>query len=229
MKNAARSFPLFFSFCLFVASLYAFMLEVAPYSGNLATPKGRFEFLERGSVGQSLSIRGQRLLLSDCLEAMGGVTGMAQPSERRVAMLNECQSFAIKATASTPSFALAWYIGAFASAELKQFSSFNLQLAGAQKTARNEQWLAQLRVNLAENYRDFLNSETLEGNDADLKLLVQSRIGVASIATRYVDKKEFRERITEIVESLSEEEQIRFVAYVRNAARQLASQREVAQ
>jgi len=217
--------PLFFSIILLAASAYALTMEIKPFATNLTSPIQRFSTLEQGSGSPALSIYSQRFLLNDCLEAIAGPTGMAQPSGRRIKMLNNCQSLAEKAAGSNPTFALAWYIAAYSSAELKQYDLFNFQLAAAQKTAPNEQWLATLRVSLAEDNMQRLSAEARAGNDADLKLLVQSRLGVAAIAARYVAHKEFRERITSIVETLGNAEQRRFVNYVRAAARKLASQR----
>ncbi|VAW20877.1 hypothetical protein MNBD_ALPHA12-1389, partial [hydrothermal vent metagenome] len=165
----------------------------------------------------------------DCLEAIGGPTDMAQPSARRIKMLKNCQSLAENAANSNPTFALAWYIAADASAELKQYDLFNFQLAAAQKTAPNEQWLATLRVALAEDNLSRLSNEARAGNDNDLKLLVQSRLGVASIAARYVAQPKFRERITLIVETLNNEEQRRFVSFVRAAAREAYRKRTLTQ
>jgi len=211
--------PIVFSAILFVLSAIALVYEVAPFSLQNASALARFTTLERGGETRALSTYSQWFLLNDCLEAIAGPVGMAQPSGRRVSMLKNCQSLAEKAANSNPTFALAWYIAAYASAELKQYDLFNFQLAAAQKTAPNEQWLATLRVALAEDNLDRLDTEARAGNDADLKLLVQSRLGVASIASRYVAQTNFRERITLIVETLSNEEQRRFVNYVRAAAR----------
>jgi len=218
-------FPLLFSIMLLAVSANALTLEMKPFATNLTSPLQRFSYLEQISGSPALSIYSQRFLLNDCLEAIAGPTGMAQPSERRVAMLKNCQSLAENTASSNPTFALAWYIAAYASVELKQYELFNFQLAAAQKTAPSEQWLATLRVALAEDNLDRLDTEARAGNDADLKLLVQSRLGVASIAARYVAHKDFRERITLIVETMSNAEQRRFVNYVRAAARRSAGQR----
>jgi len=222
-------FPLLFSIMLFAVSAFALTLEMKPFATNLTSPLQRFSYLEQGSGSPALSIYSQRFLLNDCLEAIAGPTGMAQPSGRRDKMLTNCQLMAENAAGSNPTFALAWYIAASASAELKQYELFDFQLAAARKTAPNEQWLATLRVSLAEDNLSRLSTQARAGNDADLKLLVQSRLGVAAIAARYVAQTQFRERITLIVETLSNEEQTRFVNYVRAAARKSAGQRAASQ
>jgi len=217
--------PIVFSAILFVLSTIALVYEIAPFSLQNASALARFSTLEKGGETRALSIYSNRFLLNDCLEAIAGPVGMAQPSGRRIAMLKNCQSLAENAASSNPTFALAWYIAAYSSAELKQYELFNYQLAAAQKTAPNEQWLATLRVNLAEDNLSRLSAEARAGNDADLKLLVRSRLGVASIASRYVAQTNFRERITSIVETMSNAEQTRFVNYVRAAARRSVGQR----
>ena len=220
-KLPAYFLPILLSAGLIVASSFALVMESAPFKSNLASASERFFNLEQGLARSSLSVLGQRYLLNDCMEAISGPAGMAQPTARRMVMLNECQSLAMDIVADTPGFALAWYIGALASLELGQFDKFNFQLAAAQQTAPNEQWLARLRVELAEKNLEHLTLEVRAGNDADLRLLVQSRLGVASIASRYVAQSNFRERITAIVETLGEEEQRRFVSFVRAAANAL--------
>jgi len=217
--------PMIFAAVLFVLSAIALVYEAAPFSLQNASALTRFSTLEKGGETRAFSIYSQRFLLNDCLEAIAGPSGMAQPSERRGKMLKNCQSLAEEAASSNPTFALAWYIAAYASVELKQYKLFDFQLAAAQKTAPNEQWLATLRVSLAEDNLPRLSAEARAGNDADLKLLVQSWLGVASIAARYVAHKDFRERITLIVETMSNEEQRRFVNYVRAAAREASRRR----
>jgi len=216
---------LIFAVILFSMSAMALVYEVRPFSPQYASPTIRFSTLESDNIAPSLSIYSNRLLLNNCLEAIAGPTGMAQPSQRRMAMLKNCQYFAQKSYQSNLTFALAWYIAAYASVELKQYDTFNFQLAAAQKTAPNEQWLTEFRVSLAENNLSRLGPETIKGNERDLKLLVQSKIGVASIARRYVDQTDFRKRISDIVETLSEARQENFINYVRAAATQRAASR----
>lgn len=219
--------PAIFALALLVASTVALTYEIVPFLSQHASPATRFTSLESTNVKSALSIYSHRLLLNDCLEALAGPTGLVQPFERRSQVTNNCHSIAMNTVKTMPTFALAWYVAAFASAELGNYPAFNTQLAVAQKTAPNEQWLAELRVRLAEANLDHLSPEALEGENRDLLLLARSRQGVASIASRYIAQPEFRERIIRLVETLSEDEQKRFISHVRGAAKQLSIRAKV--
>lgn len=222
MKQILHSvqWPLLLAILLFAMSVFSLSKEITPFFSETSSPALRFANLEQGQADLGISIAAQKLLFNDCLESFAGPAGMAQPSIRRSAMLKHCQTLAKDSTNSKPSFAFAWYIGAFTAAELGEYQTFNHQLSASQKTAPNEQWLAEFRVNLAEDNFDQLDSSTLQGHNDDLKLLVQSRKGVSSIAKRYIQQNSFRERITNIVETLSQDDQRRFIVNVRSAAQQ---------
>lgn len=218
-------FPFLFSITLAAISIYALILEALPFANNLSSPKDRFIYLEQKSHNISLSIYAQRLTLNDCLEAIAGPTGLAQPTNRRNNMLENCRYNALNSTKSMPTFALAWYIAAFTSAELKLYDDFNSEIIAAQITAPNERWLAHLRVKLAlENY-DFLSEKAQISNSKDIRLIANSNKGMNLLASEYVEQTELREIIMNIIETLSEEEQNRFVNNVRSISQQASKQR----
>lgn len=178
----------------------------------------RFAALQHGAYRAGPSHLAKQLVLDACLEGLRGVYGRMQPRASRAAVATNCVDQADAIAAEVPSFAYAYYVGALASAELGDVAGFNSRLLISQMTGPTEQWLAELRVDLAEDNFTALAPDVLSRHEADLRLLVVSGRGIASISNRYVRQPEFRARIAAIVESLSEEDQVRFVDRVRAAA-----------
>ena len=226
-NNNKISLAAIFIFTIFLAIIsgFAFLIEIKPFLASNTSPTARFNILEKNNVTASLSLSANRLKLNNCLEALAGPIGMAQPTSRRKNVLTSCQKLARNITKSMPTHAFAYYIGAFASAELRQYETFNFQVVASQKTAPNEQWLAELRVDLVEDKREYINTQTNLSQNKDLTLLAKSAKGVKSIANRYVKQPKFRERITSLVETLSPNEQREFIRNVKTAAREISIER----
>jgi len=212
----------FFSIFLIFISSYALLNEIKPFLGGHTSPATRFNDLETYHNGINLSIFANKKALNNCLEVLASPTGMAQPTNRRIAALSSCQKLALNITNSMPTYAYAWYIAAHASAELRQFEAFNSYILKAQNTAPNEQWLAILRVNLVENNWEHLNSKVVISQNKDLILLIKSKNGIKSIVARYIDRPSFRERITFLVETSPQEDQKRFINVVRATAEEIS-------
>lgn len=196
----------------------SFAMESFPFFANNSTPKTRFETIELGQNNAGLSLYSQNAQLLDCFEALSGPVGMAQPTSRRETVINRCQDVALGTSRGAAGSGFSWYIAAHTAAELGQYSSFNQYLKNSQTLGPNEQWLAELRVSLGERHLEQMDRELKAGHAEDLKLLVQSGRGVASIAARYISHTQFRARITDIVETLPPNDQRRFISFVRAAA-----------
>jgi len=207
------------SLVLVGAGAFAAYSETRSYVGNGLTPGESFNALEAGGQGAGLSIASARLVLDNCYDAITGVYGRAQPTSRREAVGANCLKQADAITHAMPTHSFAWFVGALAALQLDQAAGFTDRLRQSQVTGPTEQWIAELRVGLAEDHFDLLPDDVRERNDRDLGLLVVSDRGIASIAQRYVDDPAFRERITVIVERLPERDQQRFVSTIEAAAR----------
>jgi len=209
-----------------MSSLFAFIKESAPFFSGRTSAQTRFEYLENTQqVKIGLSIYAHQLELNDCLEALAEPFGMAQPTSRRTKVFYSCQALSMDIVKLSPAYSYAWFIAAFSSVQLGQYESFNYQLEQSQNTAPNEQWLAELRVNLAENNLTHLLPATKAGQGRDLILLVKSRRGVATIARRYVNDPLFRKKIIALVETLPENQQAKFVSNVKAAANNIPQRR----
>lgn len=185
-------------------------------------PADRFVALQRGTYRAAPSILAKQLVLDACAEGIRGVYGLMQAGEDRRGVLEHCRTEADAIAAEAPSYAYAHYIGALATAGLDDKDGFNARILRSQITGPNEQWVAELRAALVEDQFATAAPEVIARHDADLRLLVGSARGIASISRRYVRQPDFRERIIAIVETMPEVDQAKFVSRVRQAAAQVA-------
>ncbi|WP_439603092.1 hypothetical protein [Devosia sp.] len=213
--------------CLLVVagSAYALFAESSPY---LFAGKGiaqRIEVLAEGRLHPGLSRPAHDLVLDDCVTVASSLVGLTLPTSRRDAALATCGDAAARFAAQSPTYAYAYYVEALLAAERADPKAMNAALATSRALAPTEQWLAELRVKLAEDHLDQIQPAGLEGHAADLALLVGSQRGIRVIARRYAAIESFRERITAIVETLPVEQQKRFLAALRS---EIAARRPVA-
>ncbi|MBJ6989221.1 MULTISPECIES: hypothetical protein [unclassified Devosia] len=176
-----------------------------------------FEAVLADEVSPSLSYRASDDLLRRCVNIVGGLYGALQPEERTARARAICLDIANQTVEAMPSYALGWYAKSLFSYQLALTENGDAALISAQQIGRHEQWIAEGRVQLAEDHFSSLSPQAQAGHEQDLELLAQSRRGVASVAHRYVTQPDFRERITSIVEKLPPEDQTRFLNNVRRA------------
>lgn len=217
-SRAELNATLFLAMLLVGAGAIVGVTEARSYLAGGSSQRERFDILARGGVDTGLSVAARNLLLKNCLDTMASLTARAQPGERRHAVQSNCMAIADRIVEQEPTSALAWYVGAVAAAALSDLPGMAKRLGEAQRTGPTEQWLAQMRVELAEENYAALPADVLAGHKRDLTLLVQSQDGVGSIARRYVQQPDFRLRITTLVEELPPAFQERFLVYVQQFA-----------
>ncbi|MEQ1771108.1 MAG: hypothetical protein ABL879_14840 [Devosia sp.] len=174
--------------------------------------------LEEGDLRPGLSHRSAQAVLSDCVGVLGSFYFLTRPTPQRHALANTCAALASTAAAAMPAFSYAWYVLAATADIVGDVPQVNAGLLASQGTGANEQWIAELRVDVADDRFAELSPAVLAGHEQDLRLLVTSHRGVEKIARRYVDEPGFRERITRIVETLPPEAQRLFLSYLQQAA-----------
>jgi hypothetical protein len=206
------------SVLLSLGGIVTALRELNVFAVGSPTPEGRFEALLAGDYDPGPSPLSQRLLLDTCNEAISGIYGRLQVGERRRLVLERCREAADAIVADAPSTSFAWYIGALAASALGDAEGFNARVLRSQITGPTEQWIAERRANLVEDNYAAADAEVLARHQRELRLLVASQRGISSIARRYVNDPGFRERVTQIVETMSEADQRRFVSSVRRAA-----------
>lgn len=172
------------------------------------------------SVG--LSADSMRTVLNDCNGAMQRYRSLDmiyQGAETRDNIVRNCFETADHIAAQSPTLSIAWYTGAFAAALLGDKPAFNERLQRSQLTAPNEQWIVDIRVDLAENYLADLDSLSLVAHEKDLQLMVRSALGLRNVARRWIRDEGFRARIADIVEIMPQDVQRRFVTNLQRAVR----------
>lgn len=204
-----------------LAAAFAAGLEAAPYTSAGITMPQKSRILESGEIPAGLSVASKMLLLGDCRALLKSVYGRTLRTERRRDLLQACAVIARHFTDDASSFSYAWYLGALAAAELGDVETFNRSLKMSHQTGPNEQWIGELRVDLAEDHRAMLGPATAAYHEGDLAMLVRSRRGIGAIARRYVTVPDFRGRITDIVEQMSASDQQRFLTTLQHEIRKV--------
>lgn len=195
------------------------MREASPYFSTGIEDAERFAALADKVPTPGLSIASERLVLDNCVRVISSLYGRLQPGGRKTEVSSNCLAAADASVRQNPSSSYAWYVGALTSGLAGDTAGMNERLLKSQQTGPTEQWIAELRVPLAEDHLADLAPDVRANHDRDLRMLVASLRGIASIAGRYVNQADFRERITSIVETMPEADQRRFVSQVGTAAK----------
>lgn len=192
----------------------ALVLEARPLNLVTASSTQRWVMLRDEPLPAGLSIASSRALLDACLSGITSVYGRMRSSTERRAVTANCGDFAEADAAIMPSSSYAWYVASLAAAQKADISTFGEYWLLSATTGQNEQWLAGLRVALLEDNLDLATPELFEAERRDLAVLAMSRMGIGSIARRYVTQRDFRERVVSVVEQLPAADQARFLAAV---------------
>lgn len=217
-RRPRHRFILLLAVALLAAGGSAAFVEARAYFASGVLQSERFDALAAGREVIGLSTASQRLVLDNCLDGVVAAYARTRPAEARDSVATECRNVGDRITKLSPAFSYAWYIGAVAAERLGDTAGVIERLRQSQITGPTEQWIAQLRVDIAEDNLAALPPDVRARHDRDLGLLVASRQGVASIAARYVKDTAFRDRITAIVEKMSQPDQQRFLANVEAVA-----------
>ena len=196
----------------------AIFIETRPYGLFLAESVERWQDLRTETMDQGLSLQSSRAVLDICLSAITSVYGRMRSAEDRLALINNCGDFAVSSAAIMPSNSYAWYIASLAAAQNADMSKFEESWLLSAQTGQNEQWIAGLRVALLEDNLSLASAALFEAERRDLAVLTLSKMGIGSIARRYVSQPDFRERVVSVVETLPDADQARFLAAVTQEA-----------
>jgi hypothetical protein len=212
---------LFVTLALATSGAAVAYVEAKAYLSAGIVPRERFDVLATGNIDVGLSSASHTLFLNNCYEALTSVAARLQPARRALVAAN-CLASADRISAEEPANSFAWYVASLSAAKAGDIPGMVRRLRVSQISGPSEQWIVELRVDLAEDHLAALSPDALAGHDGDLTLLAQSQRGVSSIAQRYVRQADFRERITALVEKLPAAQQQRFLDYVRGAASQVS-------
>lgn len=202
------------SIALLAGGTAAVTFESGPFLGSGITPIQRTLALDATQPSIGLSYDVAKAVLADCATALRQTSSLemlfqGEGAPRRVA--ETCLALSTAATAAMPASSYAWFVRAQANLAMADIAEFNADLTYSQLTGPNEQWIADLRVELSEANLSQLSPQALAAHDRDLRLLVSSSVGLRNLARRYVTDVNFRERIAAIVETMPETAQRRFI------------------
>jgi hypothetical protein len=211
-----------FAFC--IVSLAMFLLwqrESVVLNYGAADSEEIYSAIYDGEAKVSYSAYGEQRILDACLRGMTGLIARASAPEYNQEFAQRCKSIAdaVLRQDATSSFALA--VRANANAVNGDFDAMNQDLVASWQTGKSEQWIAATRNMTSQAYLGKLSEDARKANDQDLAILVVSYSGIQSIARLYRDNPDFRERITNIVSTLPDLDQRRFVSSVRRAVAEL--------
>lgn len=178
-----------------------------------------YEKIETGEVRLGYSYYSKKRVMISCMDGMSAFNLAVRAADQSDRFVKSCQSLSADILAETPVDSLAWAVAAKSASVLNDTASMNRALTNSWAVAPNEEWLATIRVGISEANYGSLDQANKDINAKDLGVLVVSNSGVAAIADRYWKVPEFRERITTVVSALPNEEQARFLAYIKRAAK----------
>lgn len=216
---------------LFLYSLGVSSLLLAIYTSSIIRSENRAllieatwtakEFLEQDAPVEllALSNRSDSALIDGCMKALFSISGRLLVSQDRDTLLNNCGAIFGEIARSSTSNAYAWFAVAYIANEQGLSAQFNDAVQNSYDAGPSEQWISELRANLAEDAFAELSAPSLRGHNRDLAVLVQSRRGIGKIARRYISYPLFRERITKVVETLSPANQRRFLRILQHEVR----------
>ena len=170
-------------------------------------------------VGVGFSNYSENRLLSNCLNGLNAFDQKLATAPDKATFSGICKQYSKLIAEKSPFNSLAWTVAASSSQQIGDMVAMNTALVRAQRIAPNEQWLAIGRYQLAVDNVGSLSDEAKSAYDSDLALLAQSKFGVRAIAQRYVSNPDFREHIINIVSTLPEQTQKRFLNSVRAAVK----------
>jgi hypothetical protein len=200
---------------LVVGGVWTMRLELTPFATSNDSQSSRMLELAGGGTDYGLSISSRQVLLFDCRQAMLSLTARLQPTSVRSNLNTNCLAASDALAAEQPTFAIAWLTGAVAASQMADWEGFNLRLARSFRVGPVEQWIAEMRVSMAEQYFDRLTDDNKSGNAADMRLLTDTDPGLVALARIYVQSPSSRGRITATIDATSDVTREKFVRRVR--------------
>lgn len=203
--------------------LFASAAILAKVEISIATeaPKWDSEHILQQSIGPSLgfSHAADYAVTDACLQTTQSVETLFLPSKARLQLVQACQNLILGIVETSAQNAYAWFALAYFAQEQSQTGEVNRTLLRSYDTGPYEQWIAEQRVPVAEAALPALSDAAKAGHLQDLAMLVQSHRGIRAIAQRYVQNEGFRDRITNVVEKLSTDDQKRFLRILQHEVR----------
>ncbi len=219
--NIRSGLSIFLAIAFFILAVATSVIAQKEVIGAVRPPSwgARTIIDQNEGLLSTYSTQGDYAVTDACLRVAMSTESLLSPSIERENLARACLRIMAEIIGSSPQNAYALFAQAFFLQILQQKNAMNAALELSYLSGPTEQWIAQLRVSLAENVLPELSSAAIRGHNQDLALLAQSRRGIRSIAQRYVNDPGFRARITGIVEGLPLDDQRRFLFTLQQEVR----------
>lgn len=185
--------------------------ELSPYFTAGSNPDQRITALASYLYRPGASTASKTLILDDCRDVTTSLVGLAQSSERREALVSACMDYATAFATESPANSNAWLVVAQMAAKLDNEETFNRGIYMSRLTAPSSNWIVDDRLLLAREYYEWLDEANRDGFAADIRQLMLSETGTRFVAALYNDFVNVRGLITDVVETLDEGRQQRFL------------------
>lgn len=195
---------------LTAAGLWGFTQEAPPFFADSWGEHTIVTAMLADTIRPAPSIQSQLGYLFNCQVALTSLSGRAQPTLARQQTAQKCRDGADQITNSAPTFSAAWHMGALAAAVMEDWPGMNWRLRQSYNTGRNEQWLAERRIDLAQSNLDRLDPDLLPSHDRDLLLLLLDDGGRRFLVPRYHALADLRTRIDALLPGLPADNRTRF-------------------
>ncbi len=218
---ATRPYPaLAFSLVLIGAAVPTLLGELRPVFSNGHSQSTRMDVLLAGELSIGTSLDARKRALNTCQDTLRDEASWSRGGDARLAMVRACEDAARRILAQSPTDGFAWLIVAEGAVQTGRADEMFEALARSRATAPNELWIAARRVRLGEPMLAWMDDAARAGHDADLLVVARTPRGARSLARRYVGEPAFRARLVALVETLPEQDQIRFLRNVQRQSRE---------
>lgn len=214
-RFSANHLLIAFAALLISSGTFAMFAEFRPYVTANAPIADRVRDLAAGDTSYGLSTSSRQVLLFDCRTAIVSLYARVQTAAVRDGLHENCLAASDRLVAEQPTFSIAWLTGALAASQLGDWDGFNRRFEQSWRTGPVEQWIAQIRVSIAESYYDRLSEAAKAGNAADMLLMTDTDPGLLELARIYVRLEASRGRITAVIAQTPEVTREKFERRVR--------------
>lgn len=197
--------------------LFLTFKEAAVLGYGSMTSITTYDRIEAGEIELGVSYYAHKRIMSNCINGFSTLNTLVRPADQREKFARECRSLAEDIIADSPADAFAWLIIAHASLVEEDVPAFTRAFHFACNAGKNEGWQAIFRIELLADQLDLVQGAVEDCFAHDLEVLLQYRRDVSSLGRRYWSDEVFRERLVTIVSRLSEEQQRRFLGFVRRS------------
>jgi hypothetical protein len=195
---------------LLIGGAYAAMREAPGFFSASWNERATLSALSTGMIEPAFSPQSQQSYFYACRIALTSISGRAQPSATRQNIAAQCLANADQVAAASPDLAIAWYTGALAASIAGDWPGMNQRLRQAYLTAPFEQWVAELRIDLAEDNYSHLDPDLEALHNTDLHLLLSQDTGRRFLAPRYYALAPLRSHIDALLPGMPEADSTRF-------------------